>query len=249
MESELTYDEALLSSSHLLDAFGKSAIHFASTRMCRLQAPAFEGDMKKFIGVLIAVLAISVFAFAQKGKGGGGGAQRGGQQHAAAPRGGPGRPEIGGGHIPARGPAPSQHAAPAPRRAPEQRAPAADNRKFDDRAGHPNAPHVHAGNDQWVGHNEGRNNPRYHLDHPWEHGRFPGDFGPHHVWRLGGGGRDRFGFGGFFFSVAPVDFVFVDGWQWDTDDIVLYDDPDDPGYYLAYNVRLGTYVHVLYLGN
>jgi hypothetical protein len=119
-------------------------------------------------------------------------------------------------------------------------------RNYGDKVGHPNVPHVDG--KVWVGHDTGRADVNYHLDHPYEHGKFTGGFGRGHVWHLGGGGPGRFWFNGWYWNVAPFDAAFVDGWLWDSDDIVIYDDPDHVGWYLAYNVRLGTYVHVEYLG-
>jgi hypothetical protein len=101
---------------------------------------------------------------------------------------------IGGGHIPAHGPS----------------AVRSDHRAAADR-GPGERPYVDA-RGRWFGHDSGRLDPHYHLDHPWEHGRFSGRFGPRHVFRLGGGSRERFWFDGFYFSVAPYDYAFVDGW-------------------------------------
>jgi hypothetical protein len=166
-----------------------------------------------------------------------------------APRGGGGHPAaVGGGHIPAHGPS----AAPVsksgrPSKGQESRS-GTENRLAVDKKGHPELPHVHAKNDEWVGHNSGRNDAHYHLDKPFAHGPFTGGFGPEHVFNLAGGNRERFWFNNWYWDVAPYDYNIVVGWNWGGDQIVIYEDPDHDGWYLAYNPRLGTYAHVEFLG-
>ena len=191
--------------------------------------------MKTIIGLSVL---ICVAAFAQDRGRGGAQNQRGGRP-----------PEVGGGHVPARGPAPMKASKPSAPARNQQPADQAQSRMAVDKTGHPDVPHVHAKNDQWVGHNSGSADAHYHLDQPWAHGRFSGGFGPQHVFVLAGGNRERFWFNNFYWDIAPYDYYVVEGWNWSGDQIVIYEDPDHVGWYLAYNPRLGTYAHVEYLGN
>ncbi|HXZ28044.1 MAG TPA: hypothetical protein VEG08_08610 [Terriglobales bacterium] len=163
---------------------------------------------------------------------------------------------AGRGHSPARvAPSSQVHAAARPQvqvepqrefRGHPQTAPRTEVRNYDQRYEHRSALPVRA-DSSWVRHDD-RDDVHYRLARPWEHGHFGGGFGPRYVFRLEGGGPRRFWFRGYYFAVAPYDYGFCDDWFWDTDDIVIYQDPYDVGWYLAYNVRLGTYVHVVFLG-
>lgn len=116
--------------------------------------------------------------------------------------------------------------------------------------GHVNTtPHVN--NDHWYGH-ASPNDKRFHVDHPFEHGRFEhvGASFRYNVLRID---RDqhRFWFpGGFYFDIAAWDWPLCADWCWDCgDDFTVYEDPDHPGWYMLYNVHTGGYVHVTYMGS
>ena len=183
--------------------------------------------MKKLVGpILAAVLILAAAAFAQ---------QRGGQQRSAPPQ--HSRPPVyhgNGGRIP-----------PPPQGRPQGGHPeyhTYQNGRVDQR------PHVD--NNRWWGH-EDRDDARFHLDRPFERGRFR-DFGPDHRFRFARIDRDRHRFwfnGGFGFEIFPSDWEFADDWCWTCpDDIVVYEDPDHPGWYIIYNTETGVYVHAQYIG-
>ena len=202
--------------------------------------------MNRIFGLLFVVTLVAAPSVArpegaggQRGGGHAGGGQAGGGHAGGGHAGGGhegGGHEYGGGFVPRHGPGASRGA------------PGGHGHGYVDRPGHPNAPHVHT-DGNWFGHDGGRSDGRFHLDRPFEHGRFPEPLGFGHAYQLGGGDMRRFSLGGFYFSVAPWEYDYVGDWLWGGDPIVLYDDPDHEGWYLCYNARLGTYAHVQYLGN
>ena len=166
---------------------------------------------------------------------------------------------VGGGHVPAGGPAPSKPCTPAPTAAQEPLARTPNFIAVDEK-GHPYVPHVDARNDRWVGHDTCADDPHYHLDHPWAHGRFTGGLGPRRVFALeldkvSSGVADWLAVAsghlwssGFYWNIAQYDYDIAARWKWAGDQIAIYEDPVHVGWYLAYTPRLGSYAHVEYLG-
>ena len=147
---------------------------------------------------------------------------------------GPNPPRANQGRIPEAPQRREAHAKPEPERHP---------------TGHINTtPHVN--NDHWYGHASPKDK-RFHLDHPFEHGRFE-HFGPSYRYRIERFDRDHHRFwlpGGFYFQVADWDWPICADWCWDcADDFVVYEDSDHEGWYTLYNVHTGVYVHVTYMG-
>jgi hypothetical protein len=169
---------------------------------------------------------------------------------------------VGGGHIPAHGPTLAQTCTPVPATPAGEGAQAiARPMHFvGDDQGHPYHPHVDAKDDTWIGHDTCADDPHYHLDHPWAHGRFTGGFGPQHVFTLAvdkvplniaewiAVESGRLYFDNYYWLIARYDYDTAAHWKWAGDRIAIYEDPVHDGWYLAYDPQLGTYTHVEYVG-
>jgi len=178
------------------------------------------------------VLVFALPALAQRA----GEAQRPSEPRAAEPQRPAEPPRANQGHVPAPPAQREAHAKPETERKPGGRV--------------NNTPHV--SNDHWYGHDK-PNDKRFHLDRPFEHGRFE-HFGASYRYRIARIDPNLHRFwlpDGFFFDIAAWDWDLAADWCWtcDADDFVIYEDPDHPGWYLLYNLQTGAYVHVLYMGS
>jgi hypothetical protein len=96
-----------------------------------------------------------------------------------------------------------------------------------------------------------RDDGRYRLARPFEHGRFR-FLGPRYrypVVRIEIGARRVWLGSGFSFEIAAWDWPYAQPWCWQCDQFAIYVDPYHPGWYLLWDLRLGRYVHVRYLGH
>ena len=96
-----------------------------------------------------------------------------------------------------------------------------------------------------------RDDGRYRLARPFEHGRFR-FLGPRYrypVVRIEIGARRVWLGSGFSFEIAAWDWPYAEPWCWQCDQFAIYVDPYHPGWYLLWDLRLGRYVHVRYLGH
>ncbi len=199
---------------------------------------------------LFACFALNLYAQQQGREGKNGGQENRGAQH--FPQHGPERgsaqqrPEArGGNQQPSR---PEVRGGASQTGRPEARGGEGQSGRPEESRGAPNhaagnAARPHVQGEQWVQHEHVP-----HIDRPFPRGQFRLGFGASHVFHIEGGNRERFWFHGNYFEVVSIDWPYVADWNWNGDPIAIYEDPDDPGYYLAYNGRLGTYVHVIYLG-
>jgi len=103
----------------------------------------------------------------------------------------------------------------------------------------------------WYGHDK-PNDKRFQVDHPFEHGHLE-HLGPSYRYKVERFDANRHIFwfpGGFSFQIASWDWPVAADWCWncDSDDSVVYQDPDHDGWYLLYNIHTGGYVYVMYMG-
>ncbi len=151
-----------------------------------------------------------------------------------------------------------------PRRAPAPRTRSQDDRyrqarerdrSYDRNRAWERDPTRYAGRDgiwrQFRDRDRDRDDGRYRRARPFEHGRFR-FLGPRYrypVVRIEIGARRVWLGSGFSFEIAAWDWPYAEPWCWQCDQFAIYVDPYHPGWYLLWDLRLGRYVHVRYLGH